>query len=51
MRLLKPAETAIAKIKIDSVGLFLLIVWIGALQLMLDLGHEMIGLTAPLFVL
>lgn len=40
MRLLKPAETAIAKIKIDSVGLFLLIVWIGALQLMLDLGHE-----------
>lgn len=40
MRLLKPAETAISKIKIDSIGLFLLIIWIGALQLMLDLGHE-----------
>lgn len=40
IRLLKPAETAIAKIKIDAIGLFLLVVWIGALQLMLDLGHE-----------
>ena len=40
LRLLKPVETAIAKLKIDTVGLFLLIIWIGALQLMLDLGHE-----------
>ena len=40
MRLLKSAETPIAKLKIDSVGLALLIIWIGALQLMLDLGHE-----------
>lgn len=40
IRLLKPAETAIAKIKIDAIGLFLLVIWIGALQLMLDLGHE-----------
>ncbi|MEG2080464.1 MAG: potassium-transporting ATPase subunit KdpA, partial [Oscillospiraceae bacterium] len=37
---LKPAETVISKIRIDSIGLFLLIIWIGALQLMLDLGHE-----------
>lgn len=40
MRLLKAAETPIAKLKIDSIGLALLIIWIGALQLMLDLGHE-----------
>lgn len=40
MRLLKPAETATAKLKIDRGGLILLILWIGALQLMLDLGHE-----------
>ena len=39
-RLLKPVETAITKLKIDTIGLFLLILWIGALQLMLDLGHE-----------
>lgn len=40
LRLLKAAETPIAKLKIDTIGLFLLILWIGALQLMLDLGHE-----------
>jgi len=40
LRLLKPAETLISKIRIDTIGLFLLILWIGALQLMLDLGHE-----------
>lgn len=40
MRLLKPAETAIEKLKIDSIGLALLIIWIGSLQLILDLGHD-----------
>ncbi|NHB58842.1 DHA2 family efflux MFS transporter permease subunit [Acinetobacter sp. 194] len=40
LKLLKSAETPIAKLKIDTVGLSLLILWIGALQLMLDLGHE-----------
>ncbi|MEB3754714.1 DHA2 family efflux MFS transporter permease subunit [Acinetobacter sp. MD2(2019)] len=40
IRLLKPAETPTQKIKIDSIGLGLLVLWIGALQLMLDLGHE-----------
>lgn len=40
MRLLKVAETPTAKLKIDSIGLALLVIWIGALQLMLDLGHE-----------
>lgn len=39
-RLMRVAETPIVKLKIDSVGLGLLVLWIGALQLMLDLGHE-----------
>jgi len=38
--LLRPAETRIEKAKIDTVGLMLLVLWIGALQLMLDLGRE-----------
>ncbi len=40
MRLLKSVETPIHRLKIDMGGLFLLVLWIGALQLMLDLGHE-----------
>lgn len=39
-KLLRGIETPTAKIKIDAVGLALLVIWIGALQLMLDLGHE-----------
>jgi DHA2 family multidrug resistance protein len=33
-------ETATRKLPIDSVGLALLVVWIGALQIMLDIGKE-----------
>lgn len=40
LRLLKPAETKALHEKIDLVGLILLIVAVGSLQLMLDLGHE-----------
>lgn len=40
MRLLKSAETPVEKLKIDSIGLGLLVLWIAALQLMLDFGHE-----------
>ena len=40
IRLLKPAETDKFRLPIDAIGLGLLVVWIGALQLMLDLGHE-----------
>ncbi|NEU36735.1 MFS transporter, partial [bacterium LRH843] len=50
MRLLKPAETATAKLKIDRGGLILLILWIGALQLMLDLGHERDWFNSPAIV-
>ena len=34
-------ETAIKKVPIDTVGLSLLVLWVGALQLMLDRGKEL----------
>lgn len=37
---LRPAETPIVKTPIDAIGLVLMFVWIGALQLMLDQGRE-----------
>ncbi|MDJ0278270.1 DHA2 family efflux MFS transporter permease subunit [Sphingomonas sp. 2R-10] len=40
LRLLKPAETKREKLKVDKVGLALLVLWIGALQIMLDIGRE-----------
>ena len=40
MLLLRGAETKIEKARIDAVGLILLVVWVGALQIMLDVGRE-----------
>ncbi len=40
LRLLRVAETDTMQLRIDRIGLFLLVLWIGALQLMPDLGHE-----------
>ncbi|GAB3040531.1 DHA2 family efflux MFS transporter permease subunit [Acinetobacter apis] len=40
LHLLKPAETQIAAVKVDAIGLSLLVIAVGALQLMLDLGHD-----------
>jgi DHA2 family multidrug resistance protein len=40
LRLLKPYETGRMKRPIDITGLMLLIFWVGAFQLMLDLGRE-----------
>ncbi|HXC73883.1 MAG TPA: DHA2 family efflux MFS transporter permease subunit, partial [Sphingomicrobium sp.] len=40
MALLRSAETKTEKARIDTVGLILLVVWVGALQIMLDLGRE-----------
>src|SRR5262249_14394059 len=37
----KPRETATAKLPIDKVGVFLLVVWVGALQVMLDKGKDL----------
>ena len=50
MRLLKMAETPTSKLKIDKGGLLLLVLWIGALQLMLDLGHEKDWFNNPFIV-
>ena len=51
MRLLKTAETPTQKLKIDRGGLLLLVLWIGALQLMLDLGHERDWFNNPFIVI
>lgn len=40
IRLLVPAETRTEKVGVDRIGLALLVVWIGALQIMLDLGRD-----------
>lgn len=40
LKLLKPAETQAQNVRIDAIGLALLIIAVGSLQLMLDLGHE-----------
>ncbi|GAA4752572.1 DHA2 family efflux MFS transporter permease subunit [Sphingomonas daechungensis] len=38
--LLRNAETKVEKAPIDTIGLMLLVLWVGSLQLMLDLGRE-----------
>ena len=40
LALLRKSETKTDKAPIDTIGLILLVVWIGALQIMLDLGRE-----------
>jgi DHA2 family multidrug resistance protein len=39
-RVLRSLETPTARAKVDGVGLGLLVVWVGALQIMLDLGKD-----------
>jgi len=38
--LLRPVETETARVRIDQVGLALLVFWIGCLQIMLDIGRD-----------
>jgi MFS transporter, DHA2 family, multidrug resistance protein len=40
LRLISPFETKTVKMPIDIVGLILLVVWVGAFQIMLDTGRE-----------
>ena len=40
MRLLSRVETPTSQLRVDRVGLMLMLLWIGALQIMLDLGRE-----------
>lgn len=37
----RPRETATARVPVDTVGLGLLIIWVGALQIMLDKGKDL----------
>ena len=43
-------ETATRKLPIDAVGLALLVIWVGSLQLMLDKGKELDWFHSPLIV-
>src|SRR3954451_6937036 len=43
-------ETPTKKLPIDVVGLALLIVWVGSLQVMLDKGHDLDWFSSPLVV-
>ena len=45
---LRSKETAILKARVDFVGLGLLVVWVGALQLILDLGKEHEWFASPM---
>ncbi|WP_157215830.1 DHA2 family efflux MFS transporter permease subunit [Flavisphingomonas formosensis] len=40
LRLLSQAETPTQRLTVDGIGLALMVLWIGALQVMLDLGRE-----------
>ncbi|PIB91787.1 DHA2 family efflux MFS transporter permease subunit [Caulobacter sp. FWC2] len=47
-KLLRQHETPLAHAKVDLVGLGLLVVWVGALQIMVDLGKEHEWFASPL---
>lgn len=49
-RSLAPAETKTVKAGVDGVGLSLLVLWVGSLQLMLDLGREHDWFADPLIL-
>lgn len=38
--LLRPVETEVVRLPVDKVGMVLLVIWVGSLQLMLDTGRE-----------
>jgi DHA2 family multidrug resistance protein len=48
--LLRPVETDTAHVPIDKVGLFLLVFWIGCLQIMLDIGRDHDWFADPMIV-
>ncbi len=49
-RMLKPAETQTRRVPVDFVGLGLLVLWIGAMQYMLDKGKDLDWFQSPLIV-
>src|ERR1700751_114697 len=44
-------ETLTAKVPIDAIGLSLLVVWVGAMQVMLDKGKDLDWFNSPMIVL
>jgi len=48
--LLRAKETATVKARVDGFGLALLVIWVGALQIMLDLGKDRDWFESPLIV-
>jgi MFS transporter, DHA2 family, multidrug resistance protein len=48
---LKAQETPTRKLPIDRMGLFLLVIWVGALQIMLDKGKDLDWFHSPLIVI
>lgn len=48
---LKTRETRTRKLRIDSVGLMLLVVWVGSMQVMLDLGKDADWFADPMIVI
>ncbi|MFT3966297.1 MAG: DHA2 family efflux MFS transporter permease subunit [Sphingobium sp.] len=49
--LLRPVETETQKLPIDRIGLFLLVFWIGCLQIMLDIGRDHDWFGDPMIVM
>lgn len=47
LQLVRPFETKVSKMGIDVVGLILLVIWVGAFQLMLDTGRENDWFSSP----
>ncbi|HEX6003174.1 MAG TPA: DHA2 family efflux MFS transporter permease subunit [Burkholderiales bacterium] len=49
--LLAHRDTATRKVPVDTVGLALIVVWVGALQIMLDKGNELDWFESPFIVM
>ncbi len=49
-RSLQPCESAAVRVPVDRVGLALLVVWVGAMQIMLDKGKELDWFASPFVV-
>jgi MFS transporter, DHA2 family, multidrug resistance protein len=47
---LRPAETPTLRVPVDKIGMVLLVVWVGALQLMLDTGRDRDWFADPMII-
>ncbi len=51
MAIYRDRETQIRRVPIDTIGLALLVVWVGSLQMMLDLGKELDWFESPVITI